>query len=70
MDKRDGYQYFQLEFFCLTVPKNFVMEPFCAMFQSFLVARKFTDERGGEHQNFSSNLFSITLPKISVGGIS
>ena len=24
-----GYHYFPLKFFCLTVPKNFVEEPFC-----------------------------------------
>ena len=33
---------FLSKFFCLTVPKNFVGEPFCAVFQ-----QKFVDERGG-----------------------
>ena len=28
-----GYQDFQSNFFCLTVPKNFVGESFCAVFQ-------------------------------------
>ena len=35
MDKRGGggYQDFLSKFFCLTVSKNFVGEPFCAVFQ-------------------------------------
>ena len=33
MDKRGGYQEFPMEIFCLTVPKNFVGEHFCAVFQ-------------------------------------
>ena len=33
MDKRGGYHYFQSDFFCLTVPKKIVREPFCAMIQ-------------------------------------
>ncbi len=33
MDKRGGgYQDFLSKIFCLTVPKNFVMVPFCAVF--------------------------------------
>ena len=33
-DKRGGeYQDFPSNFFCLTAPKNFVDEPFCAVFQ-------------------------------------
>ena len=35
------------KFFCLTVPKKFVAEPFCAVFQ-----QKFIDKRGGEYQVF------------------
>ena len=39
MDKRGGEEeegsmtIFCRKFFCLTVPKNFVEEPFCAVFQ-------------------------------------
>ena len=33
MDKRGEYQGFPSKFFCLTVPKNSVGEPFCAVFQ-------------------------------------
>ena len=38
---------FRRKFFCLTVPKNFASEPFCAVFQKFPVAKKFMDKRGG-----------------------
>ena len=33
---------FLSKFFCLTVPKKFVGEPFCAVFQ-----KRFMDKRGG-----------------------
>ena len=36
MDKRGGvwgYQDFPSKYFCLTMPKTFVGEPFCALFQ-------------------------------------
>ena len=47
MDKRGrGVSRFSVEFFCLTVPKNFAAEPFCAVFQKFPVAKKFMDKRG------------------------
>ena len=38
---------FLSKFFCLTVPKIFVGESFCAVFQM-----KFMDKRGGEYQDF------------------
>ena len=34
------YQGFPSNFFCLTVPKNFVGEPFCAVFQKFSGSEK------------------------------
>ena len=37
--------------------EKFCRGPFCAVLQKFLVAKTFTDERGGEHQDFSPNLF-------------
>ena len=59
---------FSVEMFCLTVPKNFVGEPFCAVFQKFPVAKKFMDKKGGgEYQNFPSKIFCLTVPKIFVG---
>ena len=38
---------FLSKFFCLTVPKKFVGEPFCAVFQ-----QKFMDKRGGSIKIF------------------
>ena len=46
---------FLSKFFCLTVPKNFVGEPFSAVFQ-----KKFVDKRGGVSrfsvENFVSHI--------------
>ena len=53
---------FLSKFFCLTVPKSFVGEPFCAVFQ-----KKFMDKRG-EYQDFPSKIFCLTVPKISERG--
>ena len=41
------FQDFLSKFFCLTVPKNFVGEPFCAVFQKISGGGKFMDKRGG-----------------------
>ena len=71
MDKTGrGVSIFSVEFFCLTVPKNFAAEPFCAVFQEFPVAKTFMDKRGGgrESQDNPSKIFCLTVPKISVGG--
>ena len=42
MDKRGGgeYQDFPSNIFCLTVPKNFIGEPFCAVFQKISGSEK------------------------------
>ena len=40
MDKRGEYQGFPSKFFCLTVPKNSVGEPFCAVFQKISGSEK------------------------------
>ena len=41
MDKKDGgVSRFSVNFFCLTVPKNFVGEPFCAVFQKISGSEK------------------------------
>ena len=57
---------FPSKIFCLTVPKNFAGEPFSAVLQKFLVAKKFMDN-GGEYQEFPSKIFCLTVPEISVG---
>ena len=46
------------------MPKKFVGEPFCAVFQ-----KKLMDKRGrGEYQDFPSKNSCLTVPKVSVGG--
>ena len=61
---------FMSKFFCLTVPKNFEEEPFCAVFQKFTVAKKFMDKRGGREggsiTTFRQKFFYLTVPKKSV----
>ena len=57
MDKRgeggSEYHDFPSKNSCLTVPKHFVEEPFCAVFQKFPVAKKFMDKRGGGGEGVS-----------------
>ena len=73
MDKRGGwggleYQGSPSKKFCLTVPKTFVEELLCAVFQKVPRAEKFMDQRrGGEYQVFPSKTFCFTVPKIFVG---
>ena len=67
-EKWGEYQDFPSKSFCLIVPKNFIGEPFCAVFRKFLVAKKFMDKRGGEgYQELPSIIFCLTVPKICVG---
>ena len=37
---------FRRKFFCLTLPKHFVEEPFCDCFRKFLVAKKIMNKNG------------------------
>ena len=56
---------FLSKFFCLTMPKNFVGEPFCVVFQKFPAAKKFTDKREGEVSRFSGeNFLSHSAEKV------
>ena len=58
MDKRGKYPDFASKFFCLTVPKNSVGEPFCAVFQKVYGREKvYGLERGGEVSRFSFESF-------------
>ena len=67
MDK-GGYQDFPSKTFCLTVPKNFVVETFCAVFQKISGSEKvFGQEGRGEYQDFPPKNFCLTVPKLSVG---
>ena len=43
--------------FCLTVPKKIVGEPFSAVLQKSLVAKKFMDKREGKVSRFPSKVF-------------
>ena len=52
-----GYHDFPLKNFCLTVPKNFVGESFCAVFQKIFGGEKVTDEGGGGGEKVSK--FSV-----------
>ena len=56
---------------CLTVPKNFVGEPFCVS-QNFWYRKNLwiRGGRGGggrEYHDFLSKVFCLTVPKIFVG---
>ena len=48
---------FLLNFFCLTVPKKFEGEPFCAVFHKIFGSEKFMDRIGVEYQDFPSKTF-------------
>ena len=69
LDKKGGeYQEFPSKNFCLTVPKNFVREPFCDVFQKISGSRKaFVKDGGREFQEFLSKVFCLTVPKKFVG---
>ena len=58
---------FAVDFFCLTVPKNLVGEPFCAVFQKISGSEKVWIRGGGEYQDFPSKIFGLTVPKNFVG---
>ena len=69
LDKKGGeYQAFPSKNFCLTVPKNFVGEPFCDVCHNISGCRKFMKNRGRrEYQEFLSKVFCLTVPKNLVG---
>ena len=72
MDKTGtGVSIFSVEFFCLTVPKNFAAEPFCAVFQKLPVAKKLMDKRGGggSLKMFRRKFFVSQCRKFPYGGI-
>ena len=54
--------------FCLIVPNISSGNPFvlCAVFQKFARAKKFREKKG-QYQDYPSNNFSLTVPKIFVG---
>ena len=66
MDKRGWkYQDFPSKIFCLTVPKSFVGEPFCAVFQKISGSEKFYGLERVEVSRFSfENFFVSKCPKL------
>ena len=68
-NKRKGvgeHQDFPSKNFSLTVPKNFVGQLCCAVFQKLSGIENFMN-KGGEYQDFPSKNFSLTVPKKFVG---
>ena len=50
------------------MPKSFVGEPFCAVFQEISGSEKNNGSVGGGYQDFLSKIICLTVGKISVGG--
>ena len=71
IDKRgEGeYQDFPSKFFCLRLPKNFVEEPFCAVFQKFSGSEKVYGAEGmGRVSSFSvENFLSLSAEDFRKG---
>ena len=66
MDRKGVVSRDSVKFFCLTVPKNFIGEPFSDVFPKISGLRKFYGkESGGSIKYFCRNL-CLTVPKISV----
>ena len=66
---RGDYRKFPSKIFCLTLPKQFVEEPLCAVFQNFSGSKKVYGNKGGrgECRNFPSENFCLTVLKKFVG---
>ena len=58
---------FRSKFFCLTVPKNFVEEHFCAVFQKNSGSEKVCIRGGGEYQYFRRFFLSHSAEKFRRG---
>ena len=56
---------FSVEIFCLTVPKIFVVEPFCV--SENIRYRKILWIDGGDYQGFPLKVFCLTVPINFVG---
>ena len=61
--ERWEYQDYLSKIFCLTVPKNFVGEPFCGVFQKKSGGEKVNGWQGGKYQDFPSKTFCITVTR-------
>ena len=68
MDERGGgITIFCRKLFVSQCQKISYEKPFVLCFRKFPVAKNFMHEREGEYQDFPSNVFCLTVPKISVG---
>ena len=58
-----------LKNFCITVPYNFVGEPFCAVFQKNSISDKVFRQKGKrwEKEDFTWKSFCVAVTKILVG---
>ena len=54
-------------FFCLTAPKNWLEEPFCAVFQNLFGSEKAYGQVGREYRHSPSKMFCVTVLKKLVG---
>ena len=59
--------YFPSKFSYLTVPKHFVEDPLCAVFQKISCIEKFWIRGGEEYQDFPSKFFCLIVQKNLVG---
>ena len=68
-DKRKGagITILRRNFFCLTVPKNLVEDPFRALFQEVSGNESLWIRAGEKCQSVPSNTFCLTVPKLFVG---
>ena len=64
--KEGEIHYFRSRSFCLTLPKIFVGEPFCAVFQKISGFAEIYGEEGVGYQVFPSKSFCLTVPKLFV----
>ena len=58
---------FRSKIFCPTLPKIFVGEPFCAVFQKISGIAEIYGEEGVGYQDFTSKRFCLTVPKKYIG---
>ena len=65
--KEGEIHYFRSRSFCLTLPKIFVGETFCAVFQKISGFDEIYGEEGGGYQDFPLERFCLKVPKNFVG---
>ena len=62
---------FLSKYFCLRVPKIFVEEPFCAVFQKISGSQKAIGKDEEESiKTFCRNFFCLKVPKLFIGEVS